>query len=628
MLLHILLPVTLLLVDYSVCQQRSMSLWGADQGINNSPESSTWLSTTFVDGSEGQPNYQAVLDVARAHYNWLRDEAPDSIVRETRLVAVMWVPTSGIFFASTVPRGSYKALMLREGERLAPLWFNQVQSLVIGSTAQFHAEDSAYFSWESSADPEDKNQNGNAYPEGSLIAAWGKYPNDRNDREIPLCSTKRVPSCRTVARQLGVGYRGNIPQTAQEVQQDNDPNPYDGGISDADLLAIEGMCPTTTSTAVQGRRRARRDAGTSACNLFPLSIQTTSISLPASDFGSATAVITTGPMTTGPTTTPPGATPSCSMRNQDPDQGINSAYCVCDESITLPLQAAPTTAMETESCHYTTIPTTAHITTKPTLGPVTTDLKGCQVCTPVVNNEDSCSTIDGCIVKTGAVTVQAGSSPVHVGTLTGTQLYTSISNALETLCPSPTQTTGMTACSTDSVDIEDVPYVNAGFLSQGKLVVTVEASQYNMSSLRDAMIKSAALTAQNAATDKNCYDQKYDVESIIKRDVSPRWLPRIFRRDHPHAEQEIETWCNTVGFAGVNYYNPYWRAQPSPGATDYIDAHWTFETGPGGDFVCGLLEGLVDALAIVQPEFAVGDIELGEAIDVICEKEMSESEGG
>lgn len=37
-----------------------------------------------------------------------------------------------------------------------------------------------------------------------------------------------------------------------------------------------------------------------------------------------------------------------------------------------------------------------------------------------------------------------------------------------------------------------------------------------------------------------------------------------------------------------------------------------------GDFLCEFLEVLTDALAVVEPEFAVGEVELGEGIAAIC----------
>ena len=125
---------------------------------------------------------------------------------------------------------------------------------------------------------------------------------------------------------------------------------------------------------------------------------------------------------------------------------------------------------------------------------------------------------------------------------------------------------------------------------------------------------------ENTAKGKNWYNQTYDVESSKERkglssssSSSSSWWssPRLFARDQPHAVEEVGTFCNTVGFAGVNYYDPYWRVQPSPGATDWIDARWSFQVGPGEDFVCELLQDLVDAFAIVEPEFAVREIELG-----------------
>ncbi|KAJ5168164.1 uncharacterized protein N7482_003758 [Penicillium canariense] len=315
--------------------------------------------------------------------------------------------------------------------------------------------------------------------------------------------------------------------------------------------------------------------------------------------------------------------PSCSMKDADPDEGLNSAQCICN-GVTLPLLTPTHVTMVTQSCDYTAIPTSGHITTTPHLGPATTDTKHCQVCTPVVNNEDECTSIKNCVVQTGAVTVQAGSSSVHVGTMTGSALYTGISKALESLCPSVTQTTSMTGCETGTAKIKNVPYVNAGFLAEGTIDVKVEASQYNVTSLRDAMIRSAALTAMNAASGKNCYKVDYDTEEYRKRDDTSRWakwLPSFVKRGDimPPDRHTDVTFCNTVGFAGVNYYNPWWREHDA-GASDYLDVNYSFDSNGGGAFACEMLEAMVDSLAIVAPEFAVGDIELGEAIDVICEK--------
>lgn len=313
------------------------------------------------------------------------------------------------------------------------------------------------------------------------------------------------------------------------------------------------------------------------------------------------------------------STPLCSMRNQDPDEGINSAHCVCN-GVTLPLLTRTHVTIATQSCDYTAIPTNRHITTKPHLGPAATNRKRCQVCTPVVNNEDECSSIKNCVVQTGAVTIEAGSSSVHVGTMTGSALYTGVSKALESLCPSVTQTKSMTGCSTDTAKVNNIAFVDGGFLAEGTIDVKVGSSAYNVTSLRDAMIRSAALAAMHSASGKNCYSVQYDTEVLKKRD-DESWvsgmMPSIFKRDHPYPESHHGTFCNMAGFAGVQYYDPWWRLGP-PGPSDHIYVEYSFDSGGGGDFECDLLTDLVDAFAILQPEFAIGDIELGEAINIIC----------
>jgi hypothetical protein len=269
------------------------------------------------------------------------------------------------------------------------------------------------------------------------------------------------------------------------------------------------------------------------------------------------------------------------MQKEDPDQGINTEYCVCDGSRTLPFLTISPTVVMTKSCDYTTLPpkdtkrdglpavtarspaavVSAMVTPTVTpvanleqrdltistgFGPPTTDVKHCQVCTQVVNNEDSCSSIKDCIVQTGAVTLEAGTSSVHVGTMTGTALYTKVSSALNKICPTPSNG-AFTGCSQDSAVIGDIPYVEGGFLANdGEIVVTVESSKYNNSDILQALIKTAATAAQQAATGKNCYKAEYDVESM-KRAEGPWWVPRMFRRDHPHPVSESATWCNTVG---------------------------------------------------------------------------------
>jgi hypothetical protein len=246
-----------------------------------------------------------------------------------------------------------------------------------------------------------------------------------------------------------------------------------------------------------------------------------------------------------------------------------------------------------------------------------------------------------CLPQTAQVTVQAGSSPVHVGTLAGTALYTSVSSALEKLCPPVSQTGSATACKTDSVNIKGIDYVSpiSNSMVEGELVVNVKASKYNVTSVRDAMIKSAALTAQNSASGKNCHKENYTVFGKKRwwhpasMDLTSCWYnldPSETRaleaRDRVIATQQFKTFCNVGGFAGEQYYSEYWRVAQNAGAAAYLDAGWNFEAGSGGDFACDFLQGLVTALGVIRPQFTVGEIELGSAIDAVCSDAMDHPE--
>ncbi|KAI9850866.1 MAG: hypothetical protein M1838_004935 [Thelocarpon superellum] len=381
------------------------------------------------------------------------------------------------------------------------------------------------------------------------------------------------------------------------------------------------------------------------------------------NWDAATAAATTTP-SPPQNTAPPQTSPSC-FANSDgvlfdgSPAASPASWCVCDVD-----KFYPTMTATSAPCAYATLPA-SQITIKELVPTVTTSITSCRYVTEtfaasasdaVTGVFTTCTCNDdngypativssgGSLVQTcltgsfsapastpttttrppptspmsAAVTVQAGSAPVHVGTLTGSALYTSISSALEHLCPSVTQTTSMTACETGSVTIGDIDFSDDGTLGQGELVVVVDSSAYNVSSLRDAMIHAAALTAQNSAVGNNCYEMEYTVEELRKRGADNTTSLEV--RDHPHPVEEKMTVCNVAQFAGVQYFNPYWRLAPQPGASDFIDASWSFQVGPGGDFLCDFLADLTDALLVIEPEFAVEDVELGEEIQAVCQQ--------
>ena len=318
--------------------------------------------------------------------------------------------------------------------------------------------------------------------------------------------------------------------------------------------------------------------------------------------------------------------PSCSYVAPEPPT-TPEAFCSCGRS-SLPLTTITGTPVpEASSCAYAALPTSAPSITN--METPTTNSRMCQVCTPYAANGADCSSITSCVIQAPQATVQVGSSQVHVGTLTSSALYTSISSALTKLCPTVTQTTEMTYCEMGTVTIPNIPFSEGGVLNEhGELVLKVEASQYNVTSLRDAMINSAALTAENSAVGKNCYTAHVQTPQPQRRDYfytslefARRWLG-LEARESLHPEWSEPNWCNAASFAGVQYFGEYARLQPSLNPTDYIDVRWDFKS-QGGTFTCEFLQGLFDALVAIAPEFAVGEIELGEAVGAACTLAMN-----
>jgi hypothetical protein len=90
----------------------------------------------------------------------------------------------------------------------------------------------------------------------------------------------------------------------------------------------------------------------------------------------------------------PGPTLSCLLHNQDPDQGIVQAYCLCNDSITLaPL---PATSAQSESCAYSTMPGISASEAITTQTQVWTT--NCQACTIIggVADQETCTPVSGC----------------------------------------------------------------------------------------------------------------------------------------------------------------------------------------------------------------------------------------
>ncbi|KAK3935134.1 hypothetical protein QBC46DRAFT_272414 [Diplogelasinospora grovesii] len=294
MIFHDVLLVFFLLLCHSVRALNtvlSMTLW-TGQNKAKWTEKPTWHQETLGAFLPGDKNYEQVLDIAHAYYNWLKDQPNAVTPNGVCMVAVMWDPVSKIVYASSIPQGPRKA---QNGA--APLWYGQVRQFVSAypappSANPFHAEDGVFFNFETSKGTNTAN---GRYPDGCIIAVWGKYPSDATDREISLCSTpdSRNPTCQGVAQALGVQFK-TIQETPQQAQEDSSDDEFGPPLTADDFDEIMAACPAAGPSnrfAIRGRGLIRKDAGTS-CIPFPfpsdISASTLSTTLDPTDSDTTT----------------------------------------------------------------------------------------------------------------------------------------------------------------------------------------------------------------------------------------------------------------------------------------------------------------------------------------------------
>lgn len=100
-----------------------------------------------------------------------------------------------------------------------------------------------------------------------------------------------------------------------------------------------------------------------------------------------------GSMTTNPVTTPAPTTSfiTCSHYDEDPDEGVTSAYCVCSSSTFS--ETVDTSVDPANSCAYTTLP--SQTIPPPVQTIVTTVSSICSVCT-FVGTDGTCTSIADC----------------------------------------------------------------------------------------------------------------------------------------------------------------------------------------------------------------------------------------
>ncbi|KAI0818279.1 hypothetical protein GGR55DRAFT_694505 [Xylaria sp. FL0064] len=326
--------------------------------------------------------YDTNTQIAENHFHWLEANLDKTKLYSTGdmrwlLVAVFYDAGNQVYFASTLPRGLRKDEMIKSGKAKAPAWWYLAsQQHSVSRLPLLHAEDSVYFSYESTVEysfPDD------TYPDGSFIAAFGA----RRDlslnnylvgpKPIALCvgsvsmDSGKKPSCRAVAEGLGVGFgtQGTVAPGAASAGDDD----YDDGLTVEDWMEIG--CKTLTSPQ---RRNIAMNGGHMMIGKRNITCPTpvalsldyqnyptpTSLSTPAATWSSAGSHSTSATMTI---TTPTSATPStlsssvvssvsCYAHFEDPDAGDNNQYCVCNTSRTEAfLPSGPL-----YPCSYSTLP--------------------------------------------------------------------------------------------------------------------------------------------------------------------------------------------------------------------------------------------------------------------------------
>lgn len=332
----------------------------------------------------------------------------------------------------------------------------------------------------------------------------------------------------------------------------------------------------------------------------------------------------------GPTT---DAALSCTYFGPEPPL-TPEGYCSCGSS-SLPLVSIPGTPVpESQSCAYTATPgsSVASQLHDPAPSPTThTDI--CQVCTPYAANEAQCTPIPSCTPAHGYLTVDLGSSAVNVGSLTAAALYTSISSAINRLCP-PTGP----SCATSTIDIGGIDYVEKGleesdFYNDGTLHVVVLSSEYTTQIVRDSLIQASAAAANYSATGSMCQQVKGMEYSKRKRSSASDsdFIKRQYDfgnggTDGWHPQEETFTLCSSLSFTGAEYTAPDENIQTIGSSQSHIFTQMTFTASKKAeyeeDLICDFISEAIDDLGIEVPVLAG---ETGSAVGLVCKKGLTQA---
>lgn len=199
--------------------------------------------------------------------------------------------------------------------------------------------------------------------------------------------------------------------------------------------------------------------------------------------------------------------------------------------------------------------------------------------------------------------------------MTGEVLYTSVYNALMSLCPTPTSSGAWTSCSTGTVNVGKASFIENGKPTDGDVTLKVPDAQYDTPDMLNLFLKMAAGAANASASGKNCnpIDWSYTTEVINDK------------RDHPfnspHVTKGTDIFCNINGFFDTQFYDGVqqtatkWfetevsRRTHQPRSKANSSSQFGFKLGELGNLDCGGTVGVVaEVMAVIfdaiLPEFA------------------------
>lgn len=201
-------------------------------------------------------------------------------------------------------------------------------------------------------------------------------------------------------------------------------------------------------------------------------------------------------------------------------------------------------------------------------------------------------------------TMEIGSSQVNVGTsLTGEALMSTISSALESLCPPPTSGSYV-SCATDTVVLGPAEWLKEDDeLEGGDLVLQVLDAQYNDTNFRDLLINMIARGANASASGANCQLFHWVDHSPAGGDE----CGEACRNGDGTVDAGTDTWCNMAHFFDTQVLGPV-LGDVGEQIDMYLSAVFDFELGSLGDFSCdGILgtvnEAITPLFTALFPEF-------------------------